>query len=125
MSSRRALAASLLAFADEIGATVVAEGIETNAELDTLRALGVPLGQGYLLAAPGPAPIPGRVAISDATPASGVAVPSMPGEASCLTAHSGNVSPQGPNRRPRWGTGSRCSRRARRGACMASDWSSR
>ena len=65
---RRALAASLLAFADEIGATIVAEGIETQAELETLRALGVTHGQGYLLATPGPGPVPGRVALDEAAP---------------------------------------------------------
>jgi predicted signal transduction protein with EAL and GGDEF domain len=34
---------------------VIAEGIETPAELDMLRTLGVPLGQGYLLGRPSPA----------------------------------------------------------------------
>jgi len=49
---RRALASSLLTFAREVSATVIAEGIETPAELDTLRGLGATLGQGYLLARP-------------------------------------------------------------------------
>ena len=49
---RRALIASLITFAHETGCTVLAEGIETPAELDTLRALGVTLGQGYLLGRP-------------------------------------------------------------------------
>jgi EAL domain-containing protein (putative c-di-GMP-specific phosphodiesterase class I) len=39
-------------FAEEIGATVVAEGIETQAELATVRSLGVPAVQGYLLGRP-------------------------------------------------------------------------
>jgi diguanylate cyclase (GGDEF)-like protein len=65
---RRALAASLLAFADEIGATLVAEGIETQAELLTLRALGVTYGQGYLLGSPAPGPVPARVGLGDAVP---------------------------------------------------------
>ena len=67
---RRALAASLVAFAREIGATIVAEGIETRAELEALRALGVTHGQGYYLArpGPGPGPVPGRVALGDAAP---------------------------------------------------------
>jgi diguanylate cyclase (GGDEF)-like protein/PAS domain S-box-containing protein len=60
---RRALAASLVAFAREIGATIVAEGIETRDELETLRALGVTHGQGYYLARPGPGPVPRRVAL--------------------------------------------------------------
>jgi EAL domain-containing protein (putative c-di-GMP-specific phosphodiesterase class I)/DNA-binding NarL/FixJ family response regulator len=49
---RRALASSLLTFAREVSATVIAEGIETQAELDTLRGLGATLGQGYFLARP-------------------------------------------------------------------------
>jgi EAL domain-containing protein (putative c-di-GMP-specific phosphodiesterase class I) len=49
---RRALIASMIAFAHETGCTVLAEGVETQAELDTLRALGVTLGQGYLLGRP-------------------------------------------------------------------------
>ncbi len=60
---RRALAASLLAFADEIGATIVAEGIETFGELSALRVLGVQHGQGFLLARPGTAPVPERLAL--------------------------------------------------------------
>ncbi|HEY3764832.1 MAG TPA: EAL domain-containing protein [Gaiellales bacterium] len=49
---RRALASSLLTFAREVSATVIAEGIETEAELETLRELGATLGQGYYLARP-------------------------------------------------------------------------
>ena len=45
----------------ELGVTVVAEGIETAAESALLRAMGVDLQQGYLLARPGfeslPAPV--------------------------------------------------------------------
>lgn len=51
---RRALATGLITFAREIGAEIVAEGIETEAELDALTALGVGLGQGYYLARPAP-----------------------------------------------------------------------
>ena len=39
-----------------IGATTVAEGIETEIELDTLRELGCDLGQGFLFSKPVPAP---------------------------------------------------------------------
>lgn len=53
---RRALAAALISFAFDIGAEVVAEGIETQAEVDALRELGVSYGQGYFLARPGPIP---------------------------------------------------------------------
>jgi EAL domain-containing protein (putative c-di-GMP-specific phosphodiesterase class I) len=51
---RRSLAASVLTFAEEIGATVTAEGIETRAEGEALRAMGVSCGQGWYLAEPGP-----------------------------------------------------------------------
>lgn len=50
---RRSLAMSLVAFARDTGATVVAEGIETVGELETLSDLGVAHGQGYLLGRPG------------------------------------------------------------------------
>ena len=50
--SRRAVSATMVRFAQELRAGLVAEGIETPAELATLRALGVPQGQGYLLARP-------------------------------------------------------------------------
>src|SRR3954452_23203878 len=49
---RRALASALISFADEMDMTIVAEGIETANELDTLRELGVRFGQGYHLAEP-------------------------------------------------------------------------
>jgi len=52
--SQRALAAALVAFAGETGASIVAEGIETLEELMTLRDLGVELGQGYYLGRPEP-----------------------------------------------------------------------
>jgi EAL domain-containing protein (putative c-di-GMP-specific phosphodiesterase class I) len=54
--ARRALAAALISFAAEIGATIIAEGIETEAELSTLRDLGVAYGQGFFLARPAELP---------------------------------------------------------------------
>ena len=36
------------------GACIIAEGIETSAELETLRRLGIGYGQGYFLGRPGP-----------------------------------------------------------------------
>jgi EAL domain-containing protein (putative c-di-GMP-specific phosphodiesterase class I) len=57
-TSRRALAAALLSFAAEINASLVAEGVETIAEKETLQELGAKLGQGYLFARPGPLPLP-------------------------------------------------------------------
>ncbi|MEP6759404.1 MAG: EAL domain-containing protein [Actinomycetota bacterium] len=52
--ARRALASALISFADEMDMTIVAEGIETEAELRTLTDLGVRYGQGYHLARPAP-----------------------------------------------------------------------
>ncbi len=52
--ARRALAHALVSFAREIGSTLVAEGIETEAERGALAALGVPLAQGYLFSRPMP-----------------------------------------------------------------------
>lgn len=52
--SRRALAAALVIFANDIGALIVAEGIETSQEHRTLRELGAHYGQGYLLGRPRP-----------------------------------------------------------------------
>jgi EAL domain-containing protein (putative c-di-GMP-specific phosphodiesterase class I) len=51
-AARRALASAVLMFAEEIGAMVIAEGIETPAELATVRSLGVHAVQGYLLGRP-------------------------------------------------------------------------
>jgi EAL domain-containing protein (putative c-di-GMP-specific phosphodiesterase class I) len=51
---RRALARALVSFAADMGAEVIAEGIETAAELDTARELGIHSGQGYLLGRPAP-----------------------------------------------------------------------
>lgn len=53
-AGRRALATALISFAGETNMTIVAEGIETAAELDTLRELGVRYGQGFYLARPAP-----------------------------------------------------------------------
>jgi len=54
--ARQAMIAGLVHFAAEVGCNVIGEGIETEAEVATLRRLGVPLGQGYLLGRPMPAP---------------------------------------------------------------------
>ena len=55
--ARQALGRALLRFGFEsYDTTMVAEGIETNEELTTLRSLGCPLGQGYVLGRPGRLP---------------------------------------------------------------------
>lgn len=50
--------AGLRHFADSQGCGLIAEGIETEAELATLVALDVRSGQGYLLGRPVPLPAP-------------------------------------------------------------------
>ena len=49
---RRALISGMVSFARDAGCVLLAEGIETESELAALRALGVSLGQGYLLGRP-------------------------------------------------------------------------
>jgi EAL domain-containing protein (putative c-di-GMP-specific phosphodiesterase class I) len=58
--ARRALASAFISFAAEIGATIVAEGIETRTQFETLRRLGVRYGQGWYLARPAPAATIGK-----------------------------------------------------------------
>ena len=50
--TRQALVAALVAFGSQIGAKVVAEGVEFAEQLDTLRQAGVQFGQGFYLARP-------------------------------------------------------------------------
>ncbi len=54
--ARQAFVAGLDYFALKTGCTLIAEGIETEAEREALRSLAVSLGQGYLLGRPGPLP---------------------------------------------------------------------
>jgi EAL domain-containing protein (putative c-di-GMP-specific phosphodiesterase class I) len=49
---RQSLAAAIVAFAANVGAVVVSEGIESEAELACLRELAVGLGQGFFLGRP-------------------------------------------------------------------------
>jgi EAL domain-containing protein (putative c-di-GMP-specific phosphodiesterase class I) len=55
--ARQLLAASLVSLGRELGATVVAEGIETSAELQAVRALGVDGAQGYYIGRPQAPPL--------------------------------------------------------------------
>jgi diguanylate cyclase (GGDEF)-like protein/PAS domain S-box-containing protein len=50
----RAIVRSVITLCHELGITTVAEGIETQEQLTSLRALGCNLGQGYLLGRPRP-----------------------------------------------------------------------
>jgi EAL domain-containing protein (putative c-di-GMP-specific phosphodiesterase class I) len=47
-----ALVTSIIGLAHSLGLNVVAEGIETEHQLDLLRSLGCDFGQGYLMARP-------------------------------------------------------------------------
>jgi EAL domain-containing protein (putative c-di-GMP-specific phosphodiesterase class I) len=49
---RQALARAVISFANEMGVQVVAEGVETEAELVELRRLGAHLAQGFHLGRP-------------------------------------------------------------------------
>lgn len=49
-----ALAAALVRFAEQTGSIVIAEGVETDAELEILSSLGIENFQGYLLGRPQP-----------------------------------------------------------------------
>ena len=53
-SSGAAIVRAAIELGNALGVTVIAEGIETRAQLDTLRELGCPLGQGFLFARPLP-----------------------------------------------------------------------
>jgi EAL domain-containing protein (putative c-di-GMP-specific phosphodiesterase class I) len=43
----------MVSFAQEVGAQLIAEGVEEPAELAAVQDLGVPWAQGYLLGRPG------------------------------------------------------------------------
>lgn len=51
--ARRALASALIGFAREVGSELVAEGVETLQELQSLRELGINLVQGHIFARAG------------------------------------------------------------------------
>jgi len=51
-AARQALIGALVLFARRTGSVLIAEGVETAAELETLDSLGVELGQGYFLGRP-------------------------------------------------------------------------
>jgi PAS domain S-box-containing protein len=68
--ARQALVAGLVHFASGTGVVLIAEGVETEAEARQLRALGVPLAQGYRLGRPGLATRAANPAVTTARPAS-------------------------------------------------------
>jgi len=54
--AKQALVEAFVSFGHRIGARVLAEGIERRSDLATVTALGVDLGQGYLLGRPAAEP---------------------------------------------------------------------
>ncbi|MDP3691410.1 EAL domain-containing protein, partial [Bradyrhizobium sp.] len=52
--ARRALASALIGFARETGSVIIAEGVETASEFETLQLIGVEQVQGYFLGRPMP-----------------------------------------------------------------------
>ncbi len=54
--AQRALGAAMVGFSSEIGAALVAEGIETEAELAAVTELGMTAAQGYLIGRPSLSP---------------------------------------------------------------------
>jgi EAL domain-containing protein (putative c-di-GMP-specific phosphodiesterase class I) len=93
--ARRALAMALAIFAGEVGATVVAEGVETDGEVRALRLAGIHRGQGFVLARPQPLPIDPPTytpldldALLEGVGAPGPTPPDDPGAAISVTAHS-------------------------------------
>jgi EAL domain-containing protein (putative c-di-GMP-specific phosphodiesterase class I) len=59
-AARQLLVEKLQGFAAEVGATLIAEGIETDGQIDRLLSLGVGVGQGFRLGRPGPLPPVGK-----------------------------------------------------------------
>jgi EAL domain-containing protein (putative c-di-GMP-specific phosphodiesterase class I) len=53
MPARRAIVRGICGVAEELGASIIAEGIEQREELAVLRDFGITLFQGYLFARPG------------------------------------------------------------------------
>lgn len=57
----RTILKAIVTLAESLGLSAVAEGVETVAQADELRALGCPYAQGYLFSPPLPAPAMGRL----------------------------------------------------------------
>ena len=76
---RGALVSAMLGYVRQTGGHLIAEGVETEAELETLRALGVTLIQGYLLGRPAPPwPTVGMPVPDDAAAATAISLHDAP-----------------------------------------------
>ena len=67
--SRQIIVGSLVEMAQPLGATLIAEGVETEAELAALRDLGIRYAQGYLFARPAIRALPRIANLPEACPA--------------------------------------------------------
>jgi len=109
--ARRALVVALLSFSGHIAARLIAEGIETQAELDTLASLGVMFGQGWLPGRPVlTAPIeghPGTEVVDDAWFARQRVSRTREGRTPDLDAPTPTLPPAAPTPAPRLGGGRR------------------
>lgn len=65
---KRALAAALVRFAADVGASLIAEGVESPEELSALEELGIEYAQGFFLGRPLPAPGVSTVAEAPGAP---------------------------------------------------------
>ena len=61
----RSIVDAVIALAHGLRISVVAEGIETEAQFEVLRAMGCDVGQGYLFARPLPAVEAGRLSVTE------------------------------------------------------------
>jgi EAL domain-containing protein (putative c-di-GMP-specific phosphodiesterase class I) len=68
--AKQTIIACITTMGRELGVAVIAEGIETQAELSTLRAVGINLFQGYLFAKPTIASLPPVPLLHDLVPSS-------------------------------------------------------
>lgn len=71
---RRSIIGSIQAIARDFGATVIAEGVETEEDLETLRGLGVTRGQGFLFGRPAARPALQRFALTPLALADNIAL---------------------------------------------------
>jgi EAL domain-containing protein (putative c-di-GMP-specific phosphodiesterase class I) len=88
--AKQALVEAFVSFGRRIGARLLAEGIEKRADLSVVTALGVDLGQGFLLGKPTPEP---------GAPRNGIVVPASPA-ATAAKAQAG-IAAKGVRRRAR------------------------
>ncbi len=75
---KRQFLKSFQQIADGSGSLIIAEGIETEAEFQTVKSLGIALGQGYYIARPSPSP-PQVPTLGPGLALSGLPVPDLAG----------------------------------------------